>query len=86
MTYDLVFASFMQASTLWASLTIALIATIALLLFARRVTLPRRTDEAPTKSGPFGCMAGTISFMPGVDLSAPGDERWDAEAGRLFNE
>lgn len=33
----------------------------------------------------FGCMAGTITIMPGVDLTAPMD--WDVEWGeKLYNE
>lgn len=33
----------------------------------------------------FGCMAGTITIMPGVDLTAPMD--WDEEWGeKLYNE
>ena len=33
----------------------------------------------------FGCMEGTITVMPGVDLTAPMD--WDEEWGeKLYNE
>lgn len=33
----------------------------------------------------FGCMAGTITVMPGIDLTAPTD--WDVEWGeKLYNE
>lgn len=33
----------------------------------------------------FGCMKGTITVMPGVDLTAPMD--WDEEWGeKLYNE
>jgi hypothetical protein len=31
-------------------------------------------------------MADTITIVPGVDLTAPGEERWNAEEGRLPNE
>lgn len=51
-------------------------------LAACKVTFERR---AP-KGDPFGCMAGTITFMPGLDLTAPGDDIWNAELGRLVNE
>ena len=35
---------------------------------------------------PWGCMAGTVTIMPGVDLTAPSGEKWNAEEGRLLNE
>jgi hypothetical protein len=31
-------------------------------------------------------MAGTVTIMPGVDLTAPTGEKWIAEDGRLLNE
>jgi hypothetical protein len=31
-------------------------------------------------------MAGTVTIMPGVDLTAPTDDKWNAEEGRLLNE
>jgi hypothetical protein len=34
---------------------------------------------------PWGCMAGTVTILPGTDLTAP-SEIWNAEAGRLHNE
>jgi hypothetical protein len=60
-------------------------------LSARKVTF-QRTAQADTaraesaKRDPWGCMAGTITIMPGVDLTAPIDEKWNAEEGRLVNE
>ena len=38
------------------------------------------------KRDPWGCMAGTVTIMPGVDLTAPSGEKWNAEEGRLLNE
>jgi hypothetical protein len=35
---------------------------------------------------PWGCMAGTITILPGTDLTQPSDDRWNAEEGRLLNE
>jgi hypothetical protein len=35
---------------------------------------------------PWGCMAGTITILPGTDLTQPADDKWDAEEGRLLNE
>jgi hypothetical protein len=31
-------------------------------------------------------MAGTLTFMPGVDLTAPTGDKWNAEHGKLLNE
>jgi len=31
-------------------------------------------------------MAGTVTFMPGVDLTAPSGDTWNAEEGRVLNE
>jgi hypothetical protein len=54
---------------------------------ARQVTFELGLDAGfQPKGHRFGCMADTITLAPGVDLTAPGDEVWDAEAGRLFNE
>ncbi len=55
----------------------------------RKVTFQReaQTDApADTKPDPWGCMAGTVTIMPGVDLTAPTGDRWNAEEGRLLNE
>ena len=57
----------------------------------RRVTFHRetRTAEPPRpsiKRDPWGCMAGTVTIMPGVDLTAPTGDKWNAEEGRLLNE
>ena len=56
-------------------------------LSARKVTfeLTEKSLSKP-KGDPFGCMAGTITFMPGLDLTAPSDEQWNSELGRLLNE
>lgn len=57
-------------------------------LSSRKVTFRRAAaaDGKSPKRSPWGCMADTITIMPGTDLTAPADERWDAEEGRLFNE
>lgn len=60
--------------------------TSAVDLKARKVTFERQAIASKPKRDPFGCMAGTVTFLPGVDLTAPGDEPWNAEAGRLSNE
>ena len=46
---------------------------------------PLQLTPAP-RGDPWGCMAGTVTFMPGVDLTEPNGERWNAEEGRLLNE
>jgi hypothetical protein len=35
--------------------------------------------ELSVKRDPWGCMAGTVIFMPNVDLTAPSDEVWNAK-------
>ena len=58
---------------------------------SRKVTFYREV-EAPElsrpslKRDPWGCMAGTVTIMPGVDLTAPTGEKWNAEEGHLLNE
>lgn len=58
-------------------------------LAERKVTF-QRSGELPstpsTRPDPWGCMAGTVTFMPGVDLTAPTGDKWNAEEGRLLNE
>jgi hypothetical protein len=60
-------------------------------LSGRKVTFQRATEEAgapksSSKQDMWGCMAGTVTIMPGVDLTAPTGETWNAEEGRLLNE
>ena len=58
-------------------------------LAGRKVTFQRSTAApAPSKSrsDPWGCMADTITIMPGTDLTAPTGDVWGAEEGRLLNE
>lgn len=54
----------------------------------RKVTFVR-VEGAPSrgpKPDPWGCMAGTVTIMPGTDLTAPSGETWNAENSALFNE
>ncbi|MBI4367231.1 MAG: hypothetical protein HY543_10465 [Deltaproteobacteria bacterium] len=63
--------------------------TEAVDLTARKVTFQRSAPPPTTpspKRDPWGCMAGTITIMPGVDLTAPTGDKWNAEEGRLLNE
>ncbi len=65
--------------------------TEAVDLAGRKVTFQRSprlpsAEDSETKKDPWGCMAGTVTFMPGVDLTAPAGEVWNAEEGRLLNE
>ena len=46
----------------------------------------RRAPHAPRKIDPWGCMANTISILPGTDLTAPSGDEWTAEKGLLLNE
>ena len=66
--------------------------TEAVDLAARKVTFcreyPSPTSSLPSsaKSDRWGCMAGTVTFMPGVDVTQPTGDKWNAEEGRLLNE
>lgn len=65
--------------------------TEAVDLTARKVTFQKAVQAAPAtapvaKRDLWGCMAGTITIMPGVDVTAPTGEKWNAEEGRLLNE
>lgn len=64
--------------------------TEAVDLVGRKVTfqLNRETERAPAggKRDPWGCMAGTITMTPGMDLTTPTGDKWNAEEGRLLNE
>ncbi len=58
-------------------------------LAGRKVTFHRAEAQPPPPmpvGDPWGCMAGTVTIMPGVDLTAPSGEKWNAEEGRLLNE
>jgi hypothetical protein len=58
-------------------------------LAGRKVTFQRSgpSPASPTDRGdPWGCMAGTITILPGVDVTAPAGDIWNAEEGRLLNE
>jgi hypothetical protein len=52
----------------------------------RLTSKPSEQRKRDPKPDPWGCMSGTVTFIPGVDLTAPADENWNAEAGRLLNE
>lgn len=65
--------------------------TEAVDLAGRKVTFQRSPqpplpEMPPSKGDPWGCMAGTVTIMPGVDLTAPTGDTWNAEEGRLLNE
>jgi hypothetical protein len=58
-------------------------------LAGRAVTFRRvgsSGGRAARKIDPWGCMIGTVTFMPGVDLTAPSGDEWNAEKGLLLNE
>jgi hypothetical protein len=58
-------------------------------LAGRKVTFQRVTSDtgrSSPKRDPWGCMADTVTIMPGADLTAPSGETWNAEEGRLLNE
>ena len=64
--------------------------TEAVDLVERKVTFQRSAAPPPVsqtaKSDPWGCMAGTVTIMPGADLTEPAGETWNAVEGRLLNE
>jgi hypothetical protein len=53
-------------------------------LAGRKLTFARADSSQAVVSDPWGCMAGTVTIMPGTNLTAPSQE-WNAEAGRLLN-
>lgn len=58
-------------------------------LAGRKVTfrrLVRRATASAQGRDPWGCMTGTVTILPHVDLTSPAGETWNAEEGRLFNE
>lgn len=61
-------------------------------LAGRQVTFTRdsrqdiREPRTSRRSDPWGCMAGSVTIMPGTDLTAPAAEEWNAEKGLLLNE
>jgi hypothetical protein len=65
--------------------------TEAVDLAGRKVTFRRPVQSVPSTSSsqkldPWGCMAGTVTILSCTDLTAPSDEKWNAEEGRLLNE
>lgn len=59
-------------------------------LAGRKVTF-RHTEQAPQpppgmRSDPWGCLAGTVRTIPGVDLTSPTGETWNADVGKLVDE
>jgi|SRR6185437_3366384 hypothetical protein len=65
--------------------------TEAVDLAARKVTFQRSHQPTPSampsiKNDPWGCMAGTVTFVPGADLTKSTGDKWNAEEGRLLNE
>jgi hypothetical protein len=55
-------------------------------LASRKLTFARVEPASlkPSSLDPWGCMAGTVTIMPGTDLTASTDE-WNAETGHLIN-
>jgi hypothetical protein len=65
--------------------------TEAVDLTKRQVTFRRSLQSPglgarPQKSDPWGCMAGTVTILAGTDLTAPPEDKWNANEGRLVNE
>jgi hypothetical protein len=52
----------------------------------QRAESPGTPQSQSGKYDPWGCMADTLTIMPGVDLTAPSGENWSAEKGLLLNE
>lgn len=53
--------------------------------FLRGINANEMKKSSP-KRDPWGCMAGTVTILPGTDLTAPSGEIWNAEEGRFLNE
>jgi hypothetical protein len=60
--------------------------TESLDLESGKVTFARAGTAKKRRRDPWGCMAGTVTIMPGTDLTAPIDEEWNAEQGKLAGE
>ena len=62
--------------------------TEALDLQKQQVTFVRTSAERhpARKFDPWGCMAGTITISPDIDLTAPSGDAWNAERGLLLDE
>ncbi len=53
----------------------------------RQVTFTRGSEQPlRQRTDPWGCMADSITIIPGTDLTAPTGEQWNAEKGLLLNE
>lgn len=52
-------------------------------MFRKASTPPKPAAAFPASDDPlaglYGCMEGTVRFLPDVDLTAPTGERWAAE-------
>jgi hypothetical protein len=58
-------------------------------LVGRKVTFRRAVQSpapSPQQPDPWGCMAGTVTILPGTDLTAPSGDIWNAEEGRFLND
>lgn len=59
-------------------------------LLGKKVTFARASapssERARRQNDPWGCMVGTVTLMPGTDLTAPAETEWNAEKGLLLNE
>ncbi|HEX5509030.1 MAG TPA: hypothetical protein VFX37_11050 [Pseudolabrys sp.] len=59
-------------------------------LAGRKVTFRRSGAASATPSTPtgdrWGCMSGTVTIMPGTDLTAPLSDVWNAEEGKILND
>jgi hypothetical protein len=53
---------------------------------APKAVLAHNKPLSHAKHDPWGCMGGTVTILPGVDLAETSGERWNAEEGRLLNE
>jgi hypothetical protein len=64
--------------------------TEAVDLTKRQVTFRRSLQSlrpgSPQNGDPWGCMAGTVTILPGTDLTAPSEDKWNADEGRLLDE
>ena len=54
--------------------------------FTRSETSAAQQPKTHRKNDPWGCMVGSVTIMPGTDLTAPSGEQWNAEKGLLVNE
>ena len=51
-----------------------------------RAPAAAESERERRKASRYGCMRGTVIIYEGTDLTAPGEDEWNAEKGLLLSE